>query len=65
MAIQQEIQRINIRSDSQLVINSSNGKPYIPKEISNLVKNVGILSSFLRELNLSILIGKLIRMLIT
>lgn len=40
MAIQRSIQRIIIQRDSQLVVNSTNGKIRVPKDNINLVEDV-------------------------
>lgn len=48
MTIQQDIQKVIIGRDSQLVNNSTNDKICMPKEIINLEEDIRIFSSFFR-----------------
>lgn len=57
LVIQLDIQNIIIESDTQLVINSINGRICIPKDINNLVKGNIILSFSLETLNLTTIQG--------
>lgn len=46
MTIQKSLQRIIIVSESQLIMNSINGKTCVPKHIINLVKDIRMLTPF-------------------
>lgn len=48
MAIQKNLRRITIESDSQLIVNFINDKICLPKDIFNLVEDIRMISSQFR-----------------
>lgn len=50
IAIQKKLQMIIIESHSQLVLNSTSSKISVPKDIINLVADIIVLSSCLKDI---------------